>query len=66
MLTSQVLLEVAAPGLEAAGHHQAEWARGVLQWARQALQPEPWLVAAEAARRACACVLSEARAGRRP
>eukprot|EP01045_Picozoa_sp_COSAG04_P003884 COSAG04_NODE_163_length_21807_cov_8.304580_1_plen_289_part_10 len=29
------LLEVAAPGLEAAGHFQAAWARGELEYARQ-------------------------------
>ena len=38
------LLEVAAPGLEAAGHFQAAWARQALDAARAALraaQPEP-------------------------
>ena len=38
------LLEVAAPGLEAAGHYQADMARGWLEAARAALraaQPEP-------------------------
>ena len=38
-------LEVAAPALGAAGHHDAAWARQVLEHARQELlraaQPEP-------------------------